>query len=443
MNQAGFVQIPGDKRQFVVGLSWKVEDKNPSAKRVRALAAERGRWICRRKTMHGSFQVGFCDIEHPAKRGSMTSLAAAMANAKPEPWLGIFRLGEDLYWYIAVRDNQSILPDGDLLGSQEQIKEARARHTGLGDWNFCDGDIDTIVEMLGGNKASWLVTDSHHRPWVKPTVAATCVLVIGGGGLLAAKKHEHDVLVQRQIAIQRQAALDAAMAAKQPKPTPILPWTQLASSTSFFQACAAAFSNTPLSDAGWILTRWECDQSPGGSVAVKTAWERAGGDTLDTPIGMLSNHGNTIQGGASAVTRLAAFAGPPLLQGNVAERVIRAIGQNLDMPMQLTMPRPEAAPAVQTSGSKPPPPPPWLQGSVVLKVPAPPWSLGIGPYLDLVPGLRMTSVAWDGQFWALSGQSYTANQIRLQPPPQPDGPHAITPITNLSAINPPGVVHVD
>lgn len=447
MSAVGFVQVPGDKRQFVAGLSWKVEDRNPSAKRVRALAADRGRWACRRRTVNGGFQVGFCEIPSPAKKGGFTSLAAAIADARREPWLGIFQVSEDLFWYIAVRDNQSILPDGDLLGSADDIRDARAAHASLGDWNFVDGDVGTLAEMLADRKGNWPIVDSRHRPWLKPTIAATCVLVVGGGGVLAFKKHERDVLIQQQMAQQQRMALAAALAAKQPKPAPVLPWTQLASSTDFFSACQAAFSRTPLSQVGWVLTRVEFDQSPGGSVVQKTVWQRAGGTDVMTPQGVLSNDGDSVQDSTTIATGLPLFSGDALETGDALRRAVRSVGQALGFPMQLSLSSPPPAqpnpPANSRSGNHPPPPPPWLQGQASMKMPASPWAMGLGAVLDRIPGLRITSVVWDGQDWAISGPVYSANAIHFSMGPQETGPHLVAPPSPVPASNPSGVVHVE
>lgn len=53
------------------------------------------------------------------------SLAALLADSHKVPWAGAFDLGDGLWWYIAVRDNYGLMPDGDVVGTFEDIQQAR------------------------------------------------------------------------------------------------------------------------------------------------------------------------------------------------------------------------------------------------------------------------------------------------------------------------------
>ena len=408
MSEGRIIALPGDKRKFVVGMSWKHEDRQPSGSAMRAAAKDRGRWVCKRRTSMGSYQLGFCNLEKSKKKQALFSLGALVADAKPEPWLGIFDLGNGLHWYIAVRDNQEILPDGDFVGTPEDIAEARDRHASLGDWTYMDGDLKTILDLVSARKARFLIVDSQAKPWLAPTVASGLLVVFGLGGTLLWKKHEQQMLMDRQMAMARQAALQAALEAKKPKPAPILPWTQIASSTDYFASCARLFSNEPLSDHGWIMTNWACRQNPGGSVSTTLSWQRAGGTDLQTPDGALTNNGDTVQSAVPSLERLAVFAGPPLLSRDTAERVIRSLSQSFGVPLALTMASPMPAPAKPGEKPQVAPPQPWAQWTVGFKLPAAPWALGLGPTFDAIPGLRFNSLVWDGRSWALAGVMYVA-----------------------------------
>ena len=55
----------------------------------------------------------------------MYSLAAIVASTHKQPWEGVFKIADNLWWYIAVRNDHSILPEGDIVGTMEQITAAR------------------------------------------------------------------------------------------------------------------------------------------------------------------------------------------------------------------------------------------------------------------------------------------------------------------------------
>ena len=335
MSVARVIQLPGDKRRLVVGMRWRHEDRAPAAKALRAAAKERGRWVCRRRTSMGSHQTGFASLELGRKAVAMQSLGALVADAKPEPWLGIFDLGDGLYWYIAVRDNQEILPDGDVIGNRDDIEDARARHASFGGWEYVDGDAGTVLSLISGSKRSFPVVDSEARPWLAPAVGGASLLLVSAAGLTLWHRHEQAVAQQRQEALARQQALRAAMAARVPKAAVILPWTQLASAADFLQTCGRAFDATPLAQDGWVLSAWDCLQAPGGQTTVDRTWRRVGGTDLRTPAGLLSADGNTVRTSLPLARPLPPGAGA-ILASDPAERAVRGMAQTLGLPLSLT-----------------------------------------------------------------------------------------------------------
>ncbi len=464
MSAARVIQLPGDKRRLVVGMRWRHEDRAPANKALRAAAKERGRWVCRRRTSMGSHQTGFASLELGLKAVAMQSLGALVADAKPEPWLGIFDLGDGLYWYIAVRDNQEILPDGDVIGNRDNIEEARARHASFGGWEYVDGDAGAVLSLISGSKRSFPVVDSEARPWLAPAVGGASLLLVSAAGLMLWHRHEQAVALQRQEALARQQALEAALAARVPKAAAILPWTQLASAVDFLQACGRAFDATPLAQDGWVLSAWDCVQGPGGQTTVDRTWSRMGGTDLRTPAGVLSADGNTVRASLPLARPLLPGAGA-ILASDPAERAIRGMAQTLGLPLSLTSSAsqqrhvglPGAAPVVRQKT----PVDPWTIWSVGTELPAPPWAFGMQQPSDAVPGLRWTRIAWDGAKWSLAGSLYVG-QPQSQPAAAsaaPDSRMGMPPLPALSAMprpnpmpapsfgpmsagNPPGDPHV-
>lgn len=444
MSESRIIQLPGDKRNFVVGMGWRHEDRQPSRKALRAAAKDRGRWVCRRRTSMGSHQTGFSALDVGKKKMPLQSLAALVADAKPEPWLGIFDLGNDVYWYIAVRDNQEILHDGDLIGGPDEIAKARERHASLGEWSYVDGTTEDILKLIGASKASVPVFDSQARPWLAPAVGLSVAVATSLAGTALWHRHQAHVELEKQMAMARQRAIEQAMQARMPKPAPVLPWTQLASASNFLSACGNAFALTPLAQNGWVLSSWSCQQNPGGTGSVSTSWTRAGGNDLDTPAGTLSNNGDTVQATEPLSGKLEPDSGP-LLQRDPAERAIRSMAQSLALQLALSMTSPTAQQTTKTTGNqgKAPPPPPWATWTVGVEVPAPPWAFGMQGPSDSIPGLRWTRVNWDGSKWTLSGSVNVMNSSLpsgQQPSLQSVAP--ATPMPSPQHGSLPGVIHV-
>ena len=467
MSAARVIQLPGDKRRLVVGMRWRHEDRAPAAKALRAAAKERGRWVCRRRTSMGSHQTGFAALELGRKAVAMQSLGALVADAKPEPWLGIFDLGEGLYWYIAVRDNQEILPDGDVIGNRDDIEDARARHASFGGWEYVDGDAGTVLSLISGSKRSFPVVDSEARPWLAPAVGGASLLLVSAGWLTLWHRHEQAVAQQRQEALARQEALEAAMAARVPQTAAILPWTQLASATDFLQACGRAFDATPLAQDGWVLSAWDCLQASGGQTTVDRTWSRMGGTDLRTPASVLSADGNIVRASLPLARLLPPGTGA-ILASDPAERAIRGMAQTLGLPLSLTssasQQRPAGLPGAAPVAPQKIPADPWTIWSVGIELPAPPWALGMDQPSDAVPGLRWTRIAWDGAGWTLAGSLYVGqpqpqsqfqtagaslsqSRMRMQPRPALSAMPRPNPMPApsfgpMSAGNPPGDPHV-
>ncbi|WP_254914441.1 type 4b pilus protein PilO2 [Pseudomonas aeruginosa] len=108
-------------QSFVSGLFWQPLSK------PRAYMQE-AREIGKREKMdivairHGSIiQAGFVSKNAGVTKG-MYSLAAALAGALGESWLGVFALGAERYALVGVKDG-AILPGCDIVGDQVEIQE--------------------------------------------------------------------------------------------------------------------------------------------------------------------------------------------------------------------------------------------------------------------------------------------------------------------------------
>ncbi|BCF95428.1 type 4b pilus protein PilO2 [Paraburkholderia largidicola] len=223
-------------------------------------------------------QAGFCapvgDVVRPRK---LASLAAMLADAKPQPWLGKFQIAENLYWYIAVRDEYAILPGGDVVGTDDEIEAALAEHIGYGGWNRVEGDLETLSKLLAGNKAKRTPVRSLAVSRIDPlpaAIIAVAVAILGGGGLGGVHayhswKHHKELEARRRNPTSKPVEYIPGAGdylAKTPAPS------------DWLQACHEAFATVQPSVNGWLSSAGACD-----SAGATVRWVRGEGATLDYP----------------------------------------------------------------------------------------------------------------------------------------------------------------
>lgn len=403
---ATVLKLDGVKGDFVVGLSWRHEDAPPKAKALRTIAAEKGRWGVVRETSAGAFQVGFCapvdGVRSPAR---LRALAAVVADHKPQPWRGVYDLGDGLYWYIAVRDGQGILPDGDCVGTLAEVEEWHDRDLAYGGWSEVEGTVADLAEIMRGGVRAPALRDLQRRAWVVPAVAAGGLAVMGGVGGIAWHWHEVQVEERRQAALARERAIAAALAAKRNAQAKVIPWTQQPLPSQAFAACEAAWSTQRLATMGWTLAGWTCQVQGLSGVAVRATWARAGGLAADAP-GMLSADARQSSSTDSVPGRLQPSP-PRALVAAAAQRAVWTLAQRNGLSLQL---QPPAAPRPALPGAVPAkdtqPPDPWTVQPFQAASEAPFWN-GLAQAFDDVAGLRVSEVSWTaGGAWKVAGTLY-------------------------------------
>jgi hypothetical protein len=204
-----------DGRDWVLGMEWSSYTSVPKRAELIGEAGEdesgemETPWYSLRVTDE-AIQAGFCapvgDVVRPKK---LASLAAMLADAEQQPWLGVFEIQPDLYWYIAVRDHYAILPGGDVVGTEEEIRRARAEHAGFGGWTFVEGDLAKLTELIGEVKAKRTPVHSLSVSRIDPVptaiaVAVAALLVVGIG--FGQHAYKHHKLQLARLELQRRMA---------------------------------------------------------------------------------------------------------------------------------------------------------------------------------------------------------------------------------------------
>jgi len=385
-------------RQWVAGMSWAsfedLPDKEELQEDANRLHAD---WYALREGEH-AIQAGFCEqlerIKHPRK---LYSLAAMLADSREQPWLGIFKISPGLWWYIAVRDHHAILPDGDVIGGEEEIHAARDHHSGYTDWKYIEGDIEMLSEFMakvdekptpikslaGGNGPT--------RVQIAAGVAAG-VLIAGAGALW----WQHKIAVEereRAEAMERmRAQLATHKAPLPPQPSPLL---TTAAPNVLLNACGKALRGLELSRYGWILGNIECDQH-----TATVHWDRGEGATVaHKPEGVLDPTGN--KDTQSIPLDLDVKGEDDAIALEKEELALRAWAQAANLTLTLTAPekKPEL-PGAQAQGNAMPPPIP--QTTVKLDLTFAPFTLDFSG----IRGFRINNLQTTTTGWTIQGVLY-------------------------------------
>lgn len=396
------LQFPGDKRRFMAGMYWRHEDRYPNHKALLNGARGRDFWVAVRRTRMRSIQSGFCaPVMDPRKTnrplpGKVYSLAGALAEVMEEPWLGIFDLGNGLYWYIAVRENYEILPDGDVIGDFDTVDKARRGHAAYGDWRHLeDGGIDRLAELARKARKPPLIRDVRRKPWVPYAMTGGAAGVAVGAvltGVYFYNQHEEHIEAQKRIALAQRIEIARAMDAK--KAAANVPWRTTSLPATFLTGCLEAVSALPFSDQGWVLSQITC-VSKGPTWRAMADWTLGpGATTLHRPQGTVGVNGGTVIGdlvgtGPLPTARNSGIAGEPQ-----AEAQLYGIAQLLGAKLRISAAQtaaPHSMPGQKADVRRPVSHHPWqtldiaMQGSL-------PVITESADLLNTVPGLRISAM---------------------------------------------------
>jgi Pilin accessory protein (PilO). len=408
------IQLPGfDRDSFLLGLSWRHLDSQPKPALLRSMAEERGEIYAVYHAIDAAWQAGFSqppsDMPSDTKMARMYALAPLIAALRPAPWRAVFDIGNGLYWYLAVRDQQEIIPEGDFVGSIDAVSQLRSQHDAYGVWN--DYDEDASLQGLADAVRNLAIKRKPVRRLTaggtsKRIILASCssviLLAVLAGGWWA--YHNQQVAKQRALELARLRA-----AAEQNKPKPVIPpWFRVPQPDYVLDSCAELWRQQSLSTDGWDLSSWKCSLA-GAQVSAEANYSRNGGLAENAP-GALDPSGNKSVAYSSAALGVLAEDHSVMVQEG-AQRRIWSFAQQYDLALNLgIVPRPQVLP-----GKEPPPLDPWVAQSVGLTLSSSPWDLGL--QFDAVPGLRVSSVTFDGAVWSVQAQLYSARQNGAIPLP--------------------------
>lgn len=389
------------KRRWLAGMTWSSFEDAPNKEELQEDAQRLGSSWASVRISESAIQAGFCapidNAQHPSK---LFSLAAMLADSREQPWLGIFKIEDGVWWYIAVRDGHAILPDGDVIGGEAEIHAARDRHSGYTDWKYIEGDLALLEELIDDIEAKPTPVRSLASgglPSVSLIVAAVLLLSAVSGGYWWWSHKQQLLENERQVAMARMRAEMMAGKVAVPVSSPLLTTPP---PNEWLAACSNAVMDLPMSHDGWSLQDVSCIKT-----VATIHWVRKDGATVaNKPGGSLSVVGDTVDQ-VIPLVGLPAHGSNNAIDLAAAKLVLRAWAQAaaFDLTMKDAGPvpvLPGAAPGANqnTAGVQAGPP----STSFALETPISPFGMD----MSSIPGLRIVGLKSTIKGWQIEGQLY-------------------------------------
>lgn len=403
------IEVNGSK--FVAGLFWQLLSK-PRARQVkddiRLRAKKFGSLFVLRN--EGVLQAGFCKEEtgRGIKPGCY-SLAASLARARGGNWLGAFHVGNGIYVYFAMRDD-CILPNGDSIGSEDEIRARMAADYPSGRWDaifspssWQFGGQEEVLESLLPKKLS--ANDKIKTTERKNAIVWGVRGIFAAAGVAAAyiaytdyRNEQEKAELARQVATHK-AGMDAP-AEKQV----VLPWQQHVRPSEFAHHCINAIERMPPFVAGWQAIEMLCVN---GQLQVKmTRIPPSTIDDLYKVFNSISIEPNGDNATAAIDIRLPPAEGVDVdlpAKVDVLRRLVSAF-QSAGVMMQLADETNTALPGANQDS-----PPPWIKQTFSFSSTINP--RGFARMLEVVPTARIRTISFKPSeyLWHLSGDIYERN----------------------------------
>jgi len=413
MNSSNHIVQIG-RHRFVSGLFWQsLSRRNELRKEELEIAKNLNFDLLVLRIDRNAAVVGFANSREGAQAG-LSSLGMLVSKTistqgayydgrqQPAPnWLGAFKLPDGRWAYFAVRDG-AFLPNGDVIGTRDEIFERLNSDYGLGGWNVVIGDeeieaqgfhnfyqrrIEDMIPLRGGKP--------HVPRWLRLTPVERRISwrMVAAGGAVAAclavmlvlyLRHVRNTELAMEAARERIAAMQRNAPANIPHP-----WIAEPKPAVMMAACLSAL--TQIAPSGWQMDSYVC--RPG---QLDYTWSRNDSTVslllLTEPSAQIDNSGDH----ASMSQSVPMPAGGDDALGASAEIRARVLSrfQTLGIPLTLT-------PQVAGQGTAPPA---WQMWRLVADLGEMPPGKLVG-YLN-EPGMRVEKLSYQSGQWALEGVLY-------------------------------------
>jgi len=384
--------------RWLIGMDWSSVNEIQSKRSIIKKGKEQGFQTALQRDTDAAVQIAYGMPISGLKTSGLHSLAAAIAEGTQQPWRGVYRVGENLWWYIAVRDSFAIVPGSDIVGDAEAIERAKQKDQHLSGWQELIGDIGDLEQLIEekATKSPKIIRIDKSN---KISYIALAVL-LGAAGLgyhlwrnhIAEQKHMAFVQHERMVAAAKHRAL---MEQLQRPPSPL---TRIPTANDVLEHCVAVMQDVPTSLYGWQLIGENC-----GPKGVTIAWKRMPGATLAaTPRGIVGPKGDTIVNSESIGLPMKGPDNSGQIQVAVDDLRIILQGADVKSSIIVTIPKAPILTEKEINSGKIPPPPPPPHAAIKFVWP----SVPTGVNWDIIPGFRIKDIKHVQKGWQITAVIY-------------------------------------
>lgn len=396
VDHPNIVEIGG--KPYYVGMQWDAYANVPSRSEIREEADIKEALSYALREGQSAVQVAFCDASLDDLPKGTASLAAYLADSARQPWLGLFEIAPDRWWYIAVRDHNAVLPDGDVVGTEAEALAARDAHSGFTDWHYLTGNLGDLERLINETKVKAARLRSvrptpreRKRMIVAAGTMATLLSVAIAGAWYVADQQEQETLQTRRLQAEnlKKGKIDAA------KNALVSPFYLTPAPGKLLTACREVFATTPVSLYGWSAEQIVCTTS-GATIN----WVRGEGATVrTTPEGSIADNGEQVT--QSIAFQLTTGEPETLAKLDEVRLALLAWAQEGGFTFRSS---PIPAPAIPEGVDAKDLPPQLPAVSIQITTPVSPFALQAD--LESYPGLRLTSLKEGASGWTIEGTLY-------------------------------------
>lgn len=417
-------------RVFIAGLFWHALIASDPRGEARQIAKQQSFQTAVFRMIDGKVvQAGFGSTSGGHREGMLSAAAAVSKSIEmergPRDFMVATKIPDNRYLYVAQRDG-AIHPDGDFIGTEEEVQARVLRDQTIGNWGYIvapahwgildseERSFDSFLPRKSGDRIQyhrWWALQSIQRKPVRTLLTLVALAGLVGGPLYGYRWHQERLAAEQAAALAEQAA---AAAGQVTVARPEHPWKKLPLARAFVAACMDGIDRIPsLAPGNWTMVELNCNGS-----TVGISWRRGEGGWIEH-LRLVAPEVTTSADGQSASLSMPVTLPPGesdevVLEERQRTLALHAVAQiyrftGLSVSAAVA-PAPPLLPGQQAGQQPPPPPPEWKE----MKWSMTGTAMTPGVVADALdgPGFRMSSIKavlnGGSLSWSMEGTQYVA-----------------------------------